>query len=93
MRGWKLTASVAVAAATIVVGPAQARRGQIVAADVVSEQPGLCTVVTVEPPYIYPAPNWEPFFRRHLYRYALVPTCVPIIGSVAPSRSVISVRY
>ncbi len=27
--------------------------------------------------YIYPAPNWEPFFRRHLYRYGPIVICEP----------------
>jgi hypothetical protein len=85
MREWKIIVLGAVAAATLLMRPAQ-----VVAANGILEQPGLCTVVAADPPYIYPAANWEPFFRRHLYRYALVPTCVPII---VPAQPVVSVRY
>jgi hypothetical protein len=38
--------------------------------------------------YIYPAANWEPFFRRHFYRFGPIMACEP----VAPSGP-ISVRY
>ena len=93
MRDSRIIAFIAVTAATLVIGPAQARHHQVIAADVVPEQAGLCTVVTMDAPYIYPAPNWEPFFRYHLYRYALVPACAPTAGWVAPPQPVISVRY
>jgi hypothetical protein len=90
MRDWRIIAFIAATAAILVIGPAQARHHQVIAADVVPEQ---CTVVTMDAPYIYPAPNWGPFFRYHLYRYALVPTCAPTTGWVASPQPVISVRY
>jgi hypothetical protein len=39
--------------------------------------------------YIYPAANWEPFFRRHLYRYGPILACLPS----SRTGGVISVRY
>jgi hypothetical protein len=39
--------------------------------------------------YIYPAPNWEPFFRRHVYRYGPILICEPVLQTT----TVISVRY
>jgi hypothetical protein len=38
--------------------------------------------------HIYPAADWEPFFRRHLYRYGPI-LCAPAIAAT----NVISVRY
>jgi hypothetical protein len=46
----------------------------------------------VPPPvslYIFPAPNWEPFFRRHLDRHGPILAC----EARAETTSVISVRY
>lgn len=40
--------------------------------------------------YIYPAANWEPFFRRHYYRYGPIYT---ICAGVTPVGNVISVKY
>jgi hypothetical protein len=45
----------------------------------------------VPPPatlYIYPSANWEPFFRRHFYRFGPIGAC----ERVAPDGP-ISVRY
>ncbi len=39
--------------------------------------------------YIYPAANWEPFFRRHVYRYGPIVCAQPI----EMTTHVISVRY
>ena len=39
--------------------------------------------------YIFPAANWEPFFRRHVYRYGPILACAPSIETT----SVVSVRY
>jgi hypothetical protein len=39
--------------------------------------------------YIYPAANWEPFFRRHVYRYGPILACAPSTGTTGA----ISVRY
>jgi hypothetical protein len=48
-----------------------------------------CTLIARSFQYIYPIADWEPFFRRHVYRYGPVPTCLPLIETT----SVISVRY
>lgn len=37
--------------------------------------------------YIYPSANWEPFFRRHLYRFG------PIVACERSTVPVLSVRY
>jgi hypothetical protein len=92
MSKWKI--AVIVPAILLVMGPAQARHYRTAAVDVATEAAGLCSLASSYPPYIYPAPNWEPFFRRHVYRYGPVPTCLPIEGSVASvSQPPISVRY
>jgi hypothetical protein len=54
---------------------------------VVSE--GSCTAPPPPLSYIYPAANWEPFFRRHVYRYGPILICDPSIAM----KNVISVRY
>jgi hypothetical protein len=38
--------------------------------------------------HIYPAADWEPFFRRHVYRYGPI-VCAPSIATT----NVVSVRY
>jgi hypothetical protein len=38
--------------------------------------------------YIYPSANWEPFFRRHFYRFGPIVACEPV-----PPSGAISVRY
>jgi hypothetical protein len=46
----------------------------------------------VPPPvslYIFPAPNWEPFFRRRLDRHGPIVAC----EARAEATSVVSVRY
>ena len=44
------------------------------------------------PPYIYPAPNWGPFFAKHLYVSPVI-TCLPTGVPVATSQHVVSVKY
>jgi hypothetical protein len=48
-----------------------------------------CTPPAPSATYIYPAPNWEPFFHRHVYRYGPILLCAPSIKTT----TVISVRY
>ena len=50
---------------------------------------GACSEPAPRPIYIYPAPNWEPFFRRHVYRYGPIVVCDPVVQAT----HVISVRY
>ena len=38
--------------------------------------------------YIYPSANWEPFFRRHLYRFGPIVAC-----DRSTVTTVLSVRY
>jgi hypothetical protein len=39
--------------------------------------------------YIYPTANWEPFFRRHVYRFGPLVSCAPVLETTR----VLSVRY
>jgi hypothetical protein len=48
-----------------------------------------CTPPPPSASYIYPSPNWEPFFRRHVYRYGPILMCAPSVAMT----TVISVRY
>jgi hypothetical protein len=48
-----------------------------------------CSEPGPRPLNIYPAPNWEPFFRRHVYRYGPILICEPVLQTTP----VISVRY
>lgn len=48
-----------------------------------------CSEPGPRPIAIYPAPNWEPFFRRHVYRYGPILICDPVLQA----SNVISVRY
>jgi hypothetical protein len=50
---------------------------------------GTCSAPPPRPTYVYPAANWEPFFRRHLYRYGPILICEPALQPT----NVISVRY
>ena len=49
-------------------------------------------VCSLPPPslYIYPDANWEPFFRRHFYRYGPIYGLCP--GEIETTH-VVSVRY
>ena len=50
----------------------------------------------VPPParlYIYPAANWEPFFRRHFYRYGPLVACDLSVVGASVATPVVSVRY
>lgn len=78
------------ALAAVVAGsaPGQARHVRIIAETVV------CTPVPRVTPDIFPAPNWEPFFRHHYYRYGPTPKCIPeAMASVIVTEPVVSVRY
>ena len=78
-----------VAAATLVsavaaIAPAEARTVRVNDAEA-----SLYCVVAEPGPYIFPAPDWRPFFRRvkhygPVYRYC---------GAASEPRSVISVKY
>jgi hypothetical protein len=68
--------------AAVTTSAAEARRYNYVvsAAD--------CGIIPPPPTlYIYPAANWEPFFRRHVYRYG------PIFVCAFDRTNLISVRY
>jgi hypothetical protein len=66
---------------------AEARHYQHVDDSVVGE--ASCAPPPPTAMYIYPAANWEPFFRRHLYRYGPILSCEPSVATT----NVISVRY
>jgi hypothetical protein len=70
-------------AAAVTTNAAEARRYNnyvVSAAD--------CGIVRPPPTlYIFPAANWEPFFRRHFYRYG------PILACAFDRTNLVSVRY
>jgi hypothetical protein len=87
-----LTASVVLgttAVATMNSAEARRHRPVVVYNDYLGSG-ATCSIVPPSlPPYIFPAANWEPFFRRHVYRYGPILTCAPSIETT----SVVSVRY
>jgi hypothetical protein len=48
-----------------------------------------CSIFPPPALYIYPAANWEPFFRRHVYRYGPILMCAP----PTETTNLVSVRY
>ncbi len=81
-----LTAAVVLGTMAIVAtGPAEARHLRTAYTSV----PGACFDPPPRPTYIYPAPNWEPFFRRHVYRYGPIVICEPVLQATP----VLTVRY
>jgi hypothetical protein len=78
----------AMAMMTLTSAEARYRHAHAYRGYVVSE--ASCSLVPPASLYIFPAPNWEAFFRRHVYRYG------PIYSScdaAAESTNVVSVRY
>ena len=83
-----LTASLILGATAIAAtGTAEARHLRHAGAYAVNA--AACTEPGPRPIFIYPAPNWEPFFRRHVYRYGPIVIC----DQVVQATNVISVRY
>lgn len=81
-----LTASLILGAAAITAtSSAEARHVR----HVYAVSAGACSEPGPRPLAIYPAPNWEPFFRRHYYRYGPILICQPVLQATP----VISVRY
>jgi len=95
-----LTISVVLAtAAAASIGSAEARPYRYVAGDYAASDAGCATPIApntylwanwfYSPVYhIYPAADWEPFFRRHVYRYGPI-----VCASSIATANVISVRY
>jgi hypothetical protein len=84
-----LSAAAVCAVAMSVVNPAQARALRYAHSEHLVSN-ALCGPVS--PPsnlYIYPTANWEPFFRRHVYRYGPLVSCAPVLETTR----VLSVRY
>ena len=83
-----LTASLILGATAIAAsGSAEARHLRHAGAVYVNA--AACSEPGPRPINIYPAPNWEPFFRRHVYRYGPILICDPLVQAT----NVISVRY
>ena len=83
---------IGVTAALVCLAIAPVQAGQKYRAMAMAGVPA-CVAVQEIPPILYPAPDWEPFFRRHLY-VAPVVTCNLVASQVQPvSGQVISVRY
>ena len=86
-------------AAAASMSSAEARHYRYVAGDYAANDAGCITPLApstylwanwfYSPVYhIYPAADWEPFFRRHVYRYGPI-VCAPSIATT----QVILVRY
>ncbi|MGJ4892991.1 hypothetical protein ACQR1Y_32730 [Bradyrhizobium sp. HKCCYLRH3099] len=93
--GFRFTESLVLSAAAVALfvtaGPADARHRRIIA---IAHEPGVCNVAPRPLPFIYPAPDWRPFFHKHYYRFGPTPTCVWSEAPVVPvAQTIISVRY
>ena len=85
-----LTASLILGATAIAAtGSAEARHLRHAGGGAYAVNAGACSDPAARLTYIYPAPNWEPFFRRHVYRYGPILICDPALQTT----NVISVRY
>jgi hypothetical protein len=85
---WKIGV---VAAIGLAIAPAQA--GHHRAAGAVSELTACIQVGNTLPPYIFPAPDWRPFFVKHMYVVGPVITCLPTGAPAVASEQVLSVKY
>lgn len=83
-------ASVIVFGGLVMTSSAQARHYRHVATYNDYATADLSCVAPQSSEIIYPAPNWEPFFRHHFYRYGPIAICVP---TNTVTTRVISVRY
>jgi hypothetical protein len=89
MLGLKpLLAAVILMGVVATANVAEARHYRHLSSDYVASE---ASCASPPPPamYIYPSANWEPFFRRHVYRYGPLVVCEPSIATT----NVISVRY
>ena len=82
----RILAAVVVVAVTAVLGSAAEARHRHFS----ELTPGYACGPAVPPAtlYIYPAANWRPFFRRHMYRFGPIVSCDP-----STATNVISVRF
>jgi len=85
-----LTASLILGATAITASSSAEARHLRYAGSVYAVNPAACSEPGPRPINIYPAPNWEPFFRRHVYRYSPILICDPVLQTTT---NVISVRY
>jgi hypothetical protein len=84
---WKIGV---VAAIGLAIAPAQADHHRVVR--VASEMVACTEVRDSIPPYIYPAPDWRPFFAKHMYVSPVI-TCLPTGVPAATYEQAISVKY
>jgi hypothetical protein len=91
MQNLKLILTVSVVLGTLAaMDCAEARRYRHVAVyNDYAVSDASCGVVPPPAQYIYPSANWEPFFRRHVYRYGPILTCAPSVETT----NLVSVRY
>ncbi len=84
---WKFGVASAIGLA-IAIAPAQAGHRRIVASEAIACTP----VADYLPPYIFPVPDWRPFFAKHMYVSPAI-RCLPTDVPVVASEQVISVKY
>jgi hypothetical protein len=73
--------------AAVTMNPAEARRYRHVYNDYVVSDASCSPIPPPYTLYIYPTANWEPFFRRHVYRYG------PILACALSTTNLVSVRF
>jgi hypothetical protein len=76
-----------VAAISLAIAPAQAGHYRVA-----SEMTACTEVRHYLLPYILPAPDWGPFFARHMYVSPVI-ACVPTGVPAGVSEQAISVKY
>ena len=86
---WKIGV---VAAISLAIAPAQAGHHRVVSAGVISEMTACVQVGDYLRPYIFPAPDWRPFFVKHMYVGPVI-TCLPTGAPIVASEQVVSVKY
>jgi hypothetical protein len=81
---WKIGAAAAV---VLAIAPAQAGHYRV------TSEALVCTPVgDFLPPYIFPYPNWRPFFAKHMYVSPAV-RCLPSDVPVVASEQVVRTKY
>jgi hypothetical protein len=81
---WKIGV---VAAIGLAIAPAQAGHYRVA-----SELTACTDVRNYPPPFLFPAPDWRPFFAKHMYVSPVI-ACGPTGVPTGVSEQAISVKY
>jgi hypothetical protein len=86
---WKIGLT-ALAVGLVLAPAAEARHRRVVATET---DVRACVLAQNIPPYIFPAPAWEPFFRHHMYVGPVI-SCMPVDSLAVPVFGpVVSAKY